>query len=115
MVIPMTSGVMVGYDVFPKGDVPLGDELRPQKQDVTELDMTWDEVATAPLGDVSRAISRPRLRAIEHGSSRHSDPHIKLSGIVRQLRSPKRPSVILIPRETHKTHPTEYTHSHTLL
>lgn len=47
--------------------------------------------------------SGSRLRVIERGSSRHSDPHIKLSGIVRQLPSSKRPSVI--PRETH-TRPT---------
>lgn len=32
MVIPMTSGVMVGYDVFPKGDVPLGDELNRKRK-----------------------------------------------------------------------------------
>lgn len=36
----MASGVKVGYDIFflSKGDVLLGDELRPQKEDVTELD-----------------------------------------------------------------------------
>lgn len=35
----MVSGVMVGYNCFQKRGVLLGDELRPQEQDGTELEM----------------------------------------------------------------------------